>query len=55
MLSDMEVHTKQSCVIEFFSAEKVAPVVIYLHLLNIYGAQTVDVSSEAVGGTFQQW
>jgi len=45
MASDMEVHMKQRCVIEFLHAEKIAPIDIHRFLLNIYGDQTVDVSS----------
>jgi len=49
MASDMEVRTKQKCVIEFLHAEKIAPNDIHRHLLNVYGDQTVDVS------TVRQW
>jgi len=45
MTSDMEVHIKQRCVIEFLYAEKIAPNGIHRHLLNVYGDQTVDVST----------
>jgi len=46
MTSDMEVHMKQRCVIEFLYAEKIAPNDIgHRHLLNAYGDQTVDVST----------
>jgi len=38
MASEMEVHMKQRCVIEFLHVEKIA------HLLNVYKDQTVDVS-----------
>ena len=57
MASDMDAYTKQRCAIECLHAEKMAPIEIHCHLLNVYGDQTVDVSenSEAVGGTFQQW
>jgi len=45
MASDMEVHMKQRCVIEFLHAEKIAPNDIHRRLLNVYGDQTVDVST----------
>jgi len=45
MASDMEVHMKQRCVIEFLHAEKIAPNDIYGCLLNVYGDQTLDVST----------
>jgi len=44
MVSDVEAHVKQTCVIEFFSTEKMAPSDIHQCLLNVYGDQTVDVS-----------
>jgi len=43
--SDMEMCMKQRCVIEFFHVEKVAPIDIHWCLLDIYGDQTVDVST----------
>ena len=46
---------KQRCVAEFIHMEKIASIDIYQHLLNIYGDQTVDVSSEVVGTVLQQW
>ena len=49
MASDMEVPTKQTFVIEFLHAEKMAPTDIRQYLLNIHGDQTVDVS------TVRQW
>ena len=45
MASDMEVCMKQRCVIEFLQAEKNAPNDIHRHLLNVYGDQTVYVST----------
>ena len=42
---DIEVRTKQRCVIEFLHAEKIAPIDIHRRLLNVYGDQTVDVST----------
>jgi len=38
-VSDMEMHMKQRCVIEFLPEEKMAPTDIHWHLLNIYGDQ----------------
>lgn len=49
MVSDMEVHIKQRCDIEFPQAEKIAPIDILQHLLNTYGDQRVVVS------TVRQW
>jgi len=43
--SDMEVHMKQRCVIEFLHAENIAPNDIHRRLLNVYGDQTVDIST----------
>jgi len=42
---DMEVCMEQRCVIQFLQAEKMAPIDIHQHLLNIYGDQTMDVST----------
>ena len=47
--SDMEVHMKQRCVTEFMNEEKMAPIDMHRYLLNVYGDQTVDVS------TVRQW
>ena len=41
----MEVHMKQRCVIEFLHVEKIAPRDNHRHFLNVYGDQTVDVST----------
>jgi len=49
MVSDMGMHMKQWCVFEFFHAEEIASIDIYQCLLNVYGDQTVDVS------TVRQW
>jgi len=49
MASDMEVCRRQRCVTEFLHAEKMAPIDIQWHLLNVDGDQTVDVS------TVRQW
>ena len=49
MVSDIEVHMKQRHGIEFLHAEKTAPTDIHQCLLNVYGDQTVDVS------TLRQW
>jgi 3-oxoacyl-[acyl-carrier-protein] synthase III len=45
MVSDMAVRMKERCVTEFLHAEKIAPNDIHQWLLNIYGDQTVDVST----------
>ena len=45
MASDMEVCLKQRCVIEFLHVEKITPNDIHRRLLNVYGDQTVDVST----------
>jgi len=42
---DMEVWMKQRSLTEFHHAEKIAPIDIHWCLLNIYGEQTVDVST----------
>ena len=55
MATDMELCIKQKCVTEILQAEEIAPTDIHLHLLNVYGDQSMDVSTEAVDGTFQQW
>ena len=46
LVSDTEVCMEQRCVIEFLHAENMASVDVYRHLLNGYGDQTVDVSTE---------
>ena len=43
--SDMEVCMKRRIVNEFLHAEKTAPTDIHQCLLNVYGDQTVDVST----------
>ena len=45
MASDMEVRMKQRYLIELLHAEKIAPNDIHRRLLNVYGDQTVDVST----------
>ena len=45
MVYDMEVQMKQRCFIEFFHAEKIAPIDIHWCLLHVYGNQIVDVST----------
>jgi len=47
--SDTELHKKQMCVTEVLHAEKMALTDTHQHLLNVYGDQTVDVS------TVRQW
>ena len=49
MASEMEVRMKQRCITEFLHVEKIAPSDIHRCLLNVYGDQTVDVS------TVRQW
>ena len=44
MVSDMEVWMKQRGAIEFLHVEKMAPIDSHLHLPNVYGDQTVNVS-----------
>ena len=44
-VSDMEMHMKQRCVIEFLPEEKMAHSDIHRCLLNVYGDQNVDVST----------
>ena len=46
---------KQRCVIDFLHSKIIVPTDIHQYLLNAYGDQTVDVSSEVVGDVFQQW
>jgi hypothetical protein len=43
MASDLDVHTKQRCVLNSSMRERISPVDIHGRLLNIYGDQTVDV------------
>ena len=45
MMSDAEMCTEQWCGIEFLYLEKIAPTGSHRPLLNIYGEQTVDVST----------
>jgi len=45
MTPDREVYIKQSCGSEFLHMEKMAPTDIHCHMLNVYGEQTVDVST----------
>jgi len=45
MASDMDMCMKQRSATEFLRAEKITPVDIHRHLLNIYGDQTVHVST----------
>jgi len=49
MVSDVNMHMKQKCVIKILHAEKIALIDIYWCLLNIYGDLTVD------GSTVRQW
>ena len=45
MAFDMEMCTKQMCGTEFLLVEKMASTDIHQHLLNVYGDQTVDIST----------
>jgi len=49
MASDMEIHMKQRCGIEFLYVEKTAPTHVHLYLLNVYEDQSEDVN------TVRQW
>ena len=49
MVSDMEACRKKRGAIEFLHVEKMAPIDIHQHLLNVSGDQIVDVS------TVRQW
>ena len=51
MVSNMEVCLKEGCVTEFLQVERMTPIDIQQHLLNISGCEHSDV----VGGAFQQW
>ena len=56
MVSDMGVHLKQRCRIEFLHVEEIAPTGICQHLLNVVGDQTMDVSTVRRWVVFfQQW
>ena len=55
MVFDMEAHMKERCITEPLRAEKLAPIDIHQRLLNVYGKQTVHVSTVRRGGAFQQW
>ena len=43
--SDMEKCVKEKYRVEFLQAEKIAPIDVHWHLLNIYEDQTVDKSA----------
>jgi len=45
LASDMEVHLKQIYEIEFLHVAKKALIDIHRHLMNVYGDQTVDLST----------
>ncbi|XP_033608726.1 protein GVQW3-like [Cryptotermes secundus] len=45
MASDIQVRTKQICVIEFLTAEQISPIDIHRRLLKVYGDDTVNVST----------
>jgi len=46
MVSDVEVHMRQRGITEFLHVEKIVPTDIHDCLLNVYGDQTADVSTE---------
>ena len=45
MASDMGVHLKQRGGIEFLHVEKMMPIDIHQHLVNVYEDQTVDAGT----------
>lgn len=45
LVFDMEEHLKQRCGTKFFHVKKTAHTDVYWCLQNIYGEQTVDVST----------
>jgi len=47
--SNMEVHMKQKCVMEFLHMEKMAPTDVHRHLLNAYRDHTVDGCKHSEG------
>ena len=49
VVSDMGTCMEQTGGSDFFHAEKMVPIDVHQHLLNVYGDQTVDV------GTVRQW
>jgi len=49
IVSDMEVHMKQSCVTEFLHVEKIVHINNHRWLPNIQGDQTVGVSTVKIG------
>ena len=49
MAADMDTGRKQRGAAQFLHVEKMAPIDIHQYLLNVYGDQTVDVS------TVRQW
>ena len=53
VVPNMVVQMKQRCGTEFLHEEKMAPTDIHWCLLNVYGDQTMDMSSEAVSGAFK--
>ena len=54
MVSDMKVHMKQSCVIEFLHVKNITPADIHQHLLKTYRDQTVEAEHSEAVGEFQQ-
>lgn len=45
MSSDMEMSMNQRDIAEFLCAEKMTPIDIHWHLLNVDGHQTMDVGT----------
>ena len=45
MAADMDTGMKQRGAAQFLHVEKMAPIDIHQYLLNVYGDQTVDVST----------
>jgi len=45
MAADMDTGRKQRGAAQFLHVEKIAPIDIHQYLLNVYGDQTVDVST----------
>lgn len=54
LVSNMEVCIKQRCADEFLHMKKIAFIDILCCLMNIYGDQTMIVSTVKLAGAFQQ-
>ena len=55
MTSDTEARMKQRSVTEFLHEEEKVPVDVHRCLLNVYGDQTMDVSTVRWWLMIQQW